>query len=614
MDKQGLILAPIFCDGMILQRDKENCIYGTDTIAETVTVIFMDREYSGAVEENGDFCIKLPKISAGGPYNLIVKGSESISISDILFGDVYFLTGQSNMELPLRRVLDVSAEEISQTNEPEIRQYLLPAAYQFSGPKKYMYASPWKKAQGEDLMGFSAVGYFFAKEIKDTYKVPVGLILAAVGGSRIEAWMSPASVKKFNEYNPIVEEFYDLDYFNEYMNKQQILSDKWLKELEEEEQIVTNEDMKNWETCVVPSLVSDYTDKPFQGAVYICREILLPEEPTAGSASIYMGTIIDSDCIWINGRLIGRTEYRYPPRKYPIPDGVLKKGSNLILIRIVINKENGGTIKGRPYFLSCNNKRVSLAGEWHYRIGKTAEKPMPEMLFPTRLPTGLYHTAIVPMSKAAFKGMLWYQGESNTFDPSGYSDKFEQMLKDLRKLLGYDIPCIYAQLPGYQEPLDNRKDSGWAELRHQQFLNLSLKQTAMAVTLDLGEYNDLHPQNKKAVSIRMAKAARHLIYGENIEYSGPVLKKGIVKDNQVILEFSHLEHTEEEEVLSNFELAGIDLMYYQAQAVRKGKYVIVTSDKVKHPVCVRYAWCDNPTDINFYNHAGIPAPGFRMEL
>jgi sialate O-acetylesterase len=598
---------------MVLQRDKEVCVYGTDTKAETVIVIFMGKEYSSIVDESGDFSVILPSNQAGGPYDITVIGSETRIISDILFGDVYLLAGQSNMELPLRRVMDVSAEEISQTNEPDIRQYVLPATYQFAGPSRYMSVSTWKKAKKEDIMGFSAAGYFFAKELKDVYKVPVGLILAAVGGSTIEAWMSQTSVQKFGEYNPIVKEFYNLDYFNKYMNNQQELANRWLEELEKNELKVTGEEnFRSWNVCTVPSLVSDYGDISFQGSVYLCREIFLEDEPTE-YISIYMGSIIDSDCIWINNELIGQTGYRYPPRKYPIPAGVLRKGSNIILIRLVINKGNGGTIKDKPYFLSYNNKKVSMAGEWYYRIGKRAETPMPDILFPTRLPTGLYHTAIVPLSKIALKGMLWYQGESNTFDPSGYGDKFAEMLCNLRRLFDYELPCIYVQLPGYQEPLDNRTDSGWAELRHQQWLNRSLNQVAMVITLDLGEFNDLHPQNKKTVGVRLAKAARYLIYHDKVDYSGPICEKGMVKGNQVILEFSNLE-SQVEVQLNNFEIAESNQIFYKATAVRYGKTVILTSDKVARPAFIRFAWCDNPKDINFYNTAGIPAAGFRMEL
>lgn len=615
MDMKELRLAPIFCDGMVLQRDQENIIYGTDQVADVVTMIFMEREYSATTDGEGRFSIRLPKVPGGGPYELTVKGSRLIIISDILFGDVYLLAGQSNMELPLRRVLDVSEEEIKRTNEPKIRQYLLPASYQYFGANEYMYSSPWKKAQGEDLLGFSAAGYFFAKEIKDTYQVSIGLILAAVGGSCIEAWMSKESNEKFSRIDKRVKDFYDINLFHEFMTSQQEISNKWLREIEEEEAKVSADDYKEWKTCMVPALVSDYSDQPFQGSVYLCKEINISDVPTDADANIYMGTIIDSDCIWINGKLIGRTEYRYPPRKYNIPKNVLKRGSNQILIRIVINRGNGGTIKGRPYYISYNNKQISLEGKWHYHIGKASKIPMPEMQFPTRFPTGLFHTAIVPLSQIGLKGILWYQGESNTLEPKEYGEKFKEMLQSWRDIFGKEIPCIYVQLPGYQEPLDNREDTGWAEIRQQQLQNLSMNQVAMVVTLDLGEYNDLHPQNKKGVGVRMANAAKHLIYAEDNFFSGPIPRKGYVSGHRVCLDFDYLEDSgEEEQLIHNFELAGTDHKFYAAYAVRKGATLMITCDNVSTPYYVRYAWRDNPENINFYNHAGLPAAGFCMEL
>lgn len=615
MDK-GLVLAPIFSNGMILQRDQEIILYGTEAKAATVSVIFMEKEYTSTVEGDGDFLIKLPPTRAGGPYKIKVVGSEVIYIEDVLFGDVFLLTGQSNMELPLRRVLDVSAEEINHTYQPEIRQYLIPGTYQFNEPKKHMYASTWKNATGEDLMGFSAAGYFFAKEIKETYKVPVGLILAAVGGSTIEAWMSPAACKKLGISINYLNEFYDLNYFNKYMEKQQEACAEWRLKLEDDEiNLNLEENYINWDVCVVPSLISDYCKEPFQGTVYLCRELTLMEEQISDTANIYMGTIIDSDCIWINGHFIGRTEYRYPPRKYKIPKGVLRKGSNLILIRIMINRENGGTIKGRPYYISYNNKQISLEGKWYYQIGKVSKIPMPEIQYPTRFPTGLYHTAIAPLAQISLKGILWYQGESNTLEPKGYSEKFTEMLQSWRTIFKKEIPCIYVQLPGYQEPLDKREDTGWAELRQQQLQSLSINQVAMVVTLDLGEYNDLHPQNKKGVGIRLAEAAKYLIYAENNTlYNGPIPSKGYANNNQVCLYFHYLEDSKEEELINNFELAGSDYKFYSAQAVRKGAIILITSDYVSVPRYVRYAWRDNPENINFYNHAGLPAAGFCMEL
>lgn len=616
MGDKGLTLSPILCDGMILQRDTYNHIYGTETKSETVTVCFMGKEFSSRVDDNFDFSVELPPVAAGGPYSMSVKGSKEITISDILFGDVYVLSGQSNMELPIRRVLDVSADEIENTCEPLIRQYLIPATYNFSEPEKYMYAGLWKKAMGADLMGFSAAGYFFAKEIKEAYNnVPVGLILTAVGGCSVESWMNPVTLRRFGDYEKIVEEFKITAYFNAYIQGQQKIANEWASRIEEEEQKFTDSDnYREWDTCMVPSLVSDYDTGTFNGSVYLCKEVILDEEPAGDDTYIYMGSIIDSDRVWINGKLVGRTDYRYPPRKYTIQKGVLKKDSNLITVRIVIHHKNGGTIKGKPYHLYCNGQKINIEGEWYYRVGKKTDTEMPAVLFPPNLPIYLYNTAVVPLSKIALKGVLWYQGESNTGAPDDYAEKFAAMVSDWRKLYGWEVPFIYVQLPNYREPLNTSEDTGWAEIREQQRQNLSLNNVAMVVALDIGESNDLHPQNKKAVGVRLAKAAAYLIYNGTRAYSGPLPTRAYVVGKSAEICFKYLEATDVECSLNNFELAGTDRIFYAALAVQKGKRVSLSCDKVDVPTSIRYAWCDNPTDINLYNDAGLPATGFRMDL
>ena len=615
MCTKGLTLSPILCDGMVLQRDTNNYIYGSDTEATSVTVCFMDSQYSAKVDENNEFCVELPPIAAGGPYSLTVKGSTEITIKDILFGDVYILSGQSNMELPIRRVLDVSAKEIENTSEPTIRQYHIPATFNFKGPEKYMYANSWTKAVDEDLMEFSAAGFFFAKEIKEAYHIPIGLIKTAVGGCIIESWMNPVTLSRFGDYEKLIKDFKNIDYFNEYIQKQQNAAMEWLNHIEEEEQKVSQtEDFSTWNTHKVPALVSDCNAEEFQGSVYLCREVYLEEEPVKDDAYIYMGTIIDSDRIWVNHEEVGRTEYRYPPRKYKIKKGILRQGKNLITVRIVINNKNGGLIKGRPYHLHYNDITINLEGEWYYKIGKKAETPIPEVLFPPSLPICFYNTVVVPLSKIAVKGVLWYQGEANTSEPENYAEKFAAMVSDWRDLFGWEVPFIYVQLCNYREPLSTVEVSGWPELREQQRQCLSLYDVAMVTAIDIGEYNDLHPQNKKELGVRLAKAARALIYNEKIPFSGPMPKKAVVEGTKVKISFQHLEDTEKELSLTNFELAGSDGVFYKADAVRKGKYVYLSSDQIEKPKYARYAWCDSPTDINFYNEAGLPSGSFRLEL
>lgn len=627
MEKQGLRLAPILSDGMILQREVSNYIYGREDIAASVIVSFMGVEYYAKVDETHEFSVELPPFQAGGPYKITVKGSSEITLQDVLVGDVYLLSGQSNMELPIRRVLDVSGEEIAQAQEPFIRQYHIPATYNFKEPESYMYAGSWEKAEGEELLNFSAAGYFFAKELKETYQIPVGLIMTAVGGSTIEAWMSPSSVAKFGNYQELIKGYDNIDYFNEYIRKQQEESEEWMARLEQEEsdewmtRLGQEESMEQiakdytvWNTCQVPSFVSEFLEEDFQGSLYLCKEIYLEEEPTLDIAYIYMGSIIDSDRIWINHSEVGRTEYRYPPRKYQIPRGILKKGNNLITLRIVINNINGGTVKGKPYLLHYDNKKISLEGEWYYRIGKRAENPIPKVLFPPKLPVCFYNTAVVPLSKVSVAGVLWYQGESNTDAPGNYADKFTAMVSDWRELFGWELPFIYVQLTNYKDPLTSLEDTGWAELRDQQRRCLGIYNVAMVTTLDIGESNDLHPQNKKEVGVRLAKAARALIYKEEIPYCGPIPQNAVSLGKEAMITFRYIENSKIIKNLNHFEVAGEDGNFQKASAIRRGDTVYIKNDEISYLKYVRYAWCDDPADVNFFNGAGLPASGFCLEL
>jgi Domain of unknown function (DUF303). len=610
-----LKLSPILSDGVILQRDKINYIYGTDMNATIVTASFKGNEYRAEVDENDTFQIALPPIEAGGPYELTVKGSNEITIKDILFGDVYILSGQSNMELQLRGVLDVSEEEIDNSCESFIRQYYIPATYNFKEPEKYMYASSWKKAMGEDLLDFSAAGFFFAKDLHTQLKIPIGLVMTAVPGSGIEAWMNPTTLSAFGDYNSKIEKFKDINYFNSYIKEQQDAADEWYSQLEvDENKLTASEDITKWDICRVPSLVSDYPTGEFQGSVYLCKEIYLEEDPVTNDAYIYMGSIIDSDILWINEELIGRTEYRYPPRKYKINPGILKQGKNLITIRIVVNNKNGGTVKGMPYHLHYNGHNIGLEGEWYYKIGKKAAVPMPEVLFPPHLPVSFYHTAIFPISKIASKGVLWYQGETNTNAPDNYANLFAAMVSDWRVLFGWNIPFIYVQLTNYRDALNTVEDTGWAGIREQQRRCLNIDNVAMITTLDIGDPNDLHPQNKKAVGVRLARAARALIYNENSTYSGPLPVGATIEENVAKIEFIYLQDKIADKKLSHFELAGEDGVYYKANAVQMGKYVSLSCDRVVQPKFARYAWSDCPENIDFYNESGYPAAGFQIEL
>jgi sialate O-acetylesterase len=361
-------------------------------------------------------------------------------------------------------------------------------------------------------------------------------------------------------------------------------------------------------------MISDYGKGSFSGSIYLCKEIYLDTEPDGNDAIIYLGSMIDSDEIFINGISVGKTDFRYPTRKFKLPEGILKKGRNLITVRLVINNNNGGMMREKPYYLSYNGHRINLEGEWFYKIGKKAEEPMPFVLFPPTLPICFYHTVVVPISKMSVKGMLWYQGETNSGDPKNYYEKFVAMVLEWRNLFGWEVPVIFVQLANYREPMNSEDITGWCQLREEQRRCLSLNKVAMAVSLDIGESYDIHPQNKKELGIRLSKATKYLIYHENITHSGPLPIKAKRSGRSAEIRFQYLGNTKTDSKLSNFELAGEDGIYHSAEASGKDDTVIVSSKEVAVPVSVRYAWLDNPRGINFYNEVGLPAASFCMDI
>lgn len=610
--EEKMILSPILSDGAVLQRERINIVNGYDENAKKVTVTFLDKEYSSFVEEDGSFRIELPPMPMGGPYELSVIGSSIIRIKDIYFGDVYLLSGQSNMELPVRRVLEESGEEAANTRIPLIREYHIPATYNFKEEEKLVPAASWKKAEGTAVYDFSALGLFFAKELYRKYQVPIGLIMTAVGGSGIESWMKKETLQRFEAVEHKIEAFKDAEYFKDFLLKQERFASLWKEEVtKEDSRSIMKEDLNCWRPILVPSLVSETELGRFSGELYFCKDIILDDEPNDG-AYLSMGSIIDSDEIWINGSLIGKTEYRYPPRKYSIEKGILKQGSNRILVRMIVNQENGGFIKGKSYYLFCNGSKIDLEGEWKYRIGCQAKTERPIVLFPPSLPVGLYNGLIAPLVNVNVKGVLWYQGESNCSNYEQYKEKFEAMVEDFRTILG-EVPVLFVQLANYREPLNASEYSGWAEMREQQQKCLGIKNTAMAVAIDLGESCDLHPQKKKELGVRLAKAAEALLYGEAVEYQGPELVKAERNKERVVLTFEHLD-LQEEQMLKHFEIRGEDGVFHEASAVACDNRVVVFSEAVSVPEEVRYAWRDNPENTNFYNSAGFPASPFRITV
>ena len=360
------------------------------------------------------------------------------------------------------------------------------------------------------------------------------------------------------------------------------------------------------------------------GVVWYRREIEIPASMTGVPAKLFMGRIVDADVIYINGEKVGNITYQYPPRRYDIPAGILKPGKNLIVIQVTNNSGKGGFVPDKPYYLTANNQDIDLKGTWQYKVGRVQERFRfrgnsggggGSFFSAQSQPANLYNAMIAPLICQKVKGFLWYQGESNAGNPKPYEGYLKALISDWRNKWQNDsLPFLYVQLPNYMDVNYSPEESDWAEMRYAQLKTLSVPKTAMAVAIDLGEWNDIHPLDKKDVGERLALDALKVAYHKDIVYSGPIYESSKKEGNKIILTFKEVGSgltTNDGEELRRFEIAGSDGQYVWANAKIVGDKVEVWNDDIENPVKVRYAWSDNPRDANFYNKEGLPASPFE---
>jgi len=613
-------ISSIFSDGMVLQRNKNITIFGKTAPAHTVKLNFIEKSYETTADHDGSFSIELDKLAPGGPFQMEIIADEKIIIKDILVGDVWMLGGQSNMELPLSRTQDLFANEIKEINNPFIRQFAVPQEYDFHAPRQFLSSGDWTSAVQKDVMNFSAVGYFFAQKIYKKHGIPIGLIYSAVGGTPIEAWMSEETLRQFNQYNHLLDQNKDDSYVRSVIQADEERNNHWFKQLNEQDVGLQNKwyeasfEPQNWQEFELPNSWHGTELEEMRGSVWFTKEFEIPTSMEKAEAMLKLGTIVDADDTYINGTLVGTTGYRYPPRRYVVPAGLLRPGKNRITVRVISTQTTGEFIKDMPYQLIMDEEEIDLEGTWKYKIGAQTE-PLQSQTFFQYNPAGLYNGMIAPLSKYCITGVLWYQGESNTANPYGYNILFNKLVTDWRKNWGLgDIPFLYTQLTNLETGDPNHS---WAILRNEQLNGLNIANTAMAVTIDIGEHNDLHPQNKKTLGERLALAALNKAYHEDVIYSGPIYKKMRKTGHEIQLLFDHigsgLTIREGDEVLKGFTICGPDENFIPAMAIIHENHIIVSNEKIPDPQHVRYAWSDNPEEANLYNQEGLPASPFTTE-
>jgi len=610
-------LPTLVSDGMVLQRNQKLNIWGKADANEKVEVKFLNKNYKTLADQNGNWKIILPEQKAGGPYTMTIN---DITLKDIMIGEVWLASGQSNMELPMRRLTPLYSNEIKNANNQNIRFFTVPQKYNFKSPQTELDGGKWEATNPQTILNFSGVAYFFAKDVSEKEKVAVGIIHSSLGGSPIQAWMDENSLKKYPEYLDEAKKWQNDDLIKSTESNEQALSKAWYTELDQSDLGLNQHWEKfdlndsDWKTMIIPGSWED-KEGSFDGSVWFRKEINLTKNQAGKAAFLNLGRIKDADVTYINGTKVGNVTYEYPPRWYDIPAGVLKEGKNVIAVRISNGSGKGQFIADKPYYLEVDGQKIDLKSEWKYKIGAKVDRMAPGQTFIRWKPTGLYNAMINPLINYNIKGALWYQGESNTGKPKEYSDLLTTMITDWRnKFNNKEMPFITVQLANFMESKPQPIESNWAELRDQQRkVSLQVPNAGLAVIIDVGEWNDIHPLDKKAVGDRLALQAMKLAYGKNIVADGPVYQSMKVDRNKIVLTFkSGTDDFAPVAELKGFAIKNADGNWSWAKAKIEGKTIVVWNDSVTNPVAVRYDWADNP-DGNLKSKTGLPASPFTTE-
>lgn len=595
-------LPKLVSDKMVLQRDTDLKIWGWADAGEKVTVRLQGNYYETEADKDGNWEVTLPPQQAGGPYLMEVN---EIVIRDVLVGDVWLCSGQSNQETPIHRLTEMFPE-INVSNNHMIRHYKVPTQdIKETLAEEIAGNAVWHSGVASEVMNWTALAYFYAQEAYAKTKVPQGMLVSSLGGSAIESWVSQEHLKEFPR---LVLDKEALEQMNQASKDQG--EGKWNQ---------LNWDDSDWKTMQMPGTWRE-NGVNVRGTVWLRKDFEIPEAMEGRHARLAMGTLVHNDAVFVNGVYVGSTGYEYPPRRYQIPAGVLRKGKNTIAVRLNAPAGNGEFIKDKPYKIIGDAAEIDLTGTWKYKVGldlAEVSKYAERLKNRQSVGSGLYNGMIYPIRHYRVKGAIWYQGESNAGRSHEYGALMSALITNWRELWQKpELPFLLVQLPNFMEKHEKPTDSGWARIREAQLNTFkTTPNTALAVTYDVGEWNDIHPLNKKAVAQRLFLGARKVVYGEKVTHSGPVYKDMKIEGDKIVIFFTETGRglMAKGGTLKHFAIAGEDKQFVWAEAVIRGNKVVVSSKSVKNPVAVRYAWSDNPDEANLCNKEGLLASPFRTD-
>lgn len=624
--QSSLQLSPLFGDHMVLQRGQPIRVWGNATPGDTVRVHFRGRQAQAKANAQGRWLAQLPPSAAGGPFELRVEGSRALSLRDVMVGDVWLASGQSNMEWSVADAMDAAAE-VAAAQHPNIRHIKVAhhAALQPAGD--ISTTAGWRRAEPAHVGSFSAAAYYFARQVHRATGVPIGIVNASWGGTHIETWTSPTAALRDPVLSPIVQALpADRAAF------MQAAAERMRRQVEQfqgpqDAQVGVaagwsdaSLDDRHWRKLRAPTIWEEQGLPGLDGHVWFRREVELSAEQAAGTATLNLGMVDDCDETWVQGQRVGGLCGWDTPRSYPLPPGLLRPGKNFIAVRVA-DTGGGGGFHGEAKAMRLQTAAgdVDLSGAWRARVEAVQVR---SELHANDLPTLAYNGMVQPLLQMPLRGVLWYQGESNVPRAAAYVAAFQNLIQDWRAQWRQpDLPFYFVQLASYL-PLEKNtlRGSSWAELRDAQQQALALPHTGMVVATDVGDANDIHPRNKQEVGRRLALLAladSYLKLGQRAsESSGPVPSAVEVRGAEVHISFKHTADqlaARDGQPLRGFAIAGANQQFVPAQARIEGRRVIVSSPAVAEPLAVRHGWVDNPSETNLVGGTGLPASPFRTD-
>ena len=612
----------LFSDGLVLQRNMEVPVWGWSEPGQIVNVCLQSVEgkakktpitYTATADASGKWQVRLPAMRPMGPLTLQVSSGEvKVLINDVWVGDVWLCSGQSNIDTNIERVYPQYQEEIDQDSTTRVRLFKVENEAVLRGPSSHLLSSGWKTLSKKNAWRFSALGYFLGKQMEEKTGVVQGIIQCSWGGTPIESWIPRDSVARFDKRMADEALFYeDAKVRDAAKEANQLAADRWNELLNKLDPGVNG----NW-------IAADYDDSQWgraqqyklpvgrvNGSYWMRQHIRIDAAHAGQEALLLLGTLVDADYTYINGKLVGQTGYQYPPRRYTIPKGLLREGDNVITVRFVNHGAAPQFVQEKPYLIRwTDNTTLPLSSEWlvHQGVSMPNQPSMPTGF--QNMAAAAYNGMLFPLTPYAVAGMVWYQGESNTGRAKVYEAQLRSLMQDWRKQFRQPaLPFVIVQLANFMDPSSEPQETGWAELREsQRRAVLSDPRAELAVAIDLGEANDIHPLRKRELAERVVQAFDKLVFGKQVALSPQPLMAKTESDKTIIVTFD-----QPVTATQGFEIADATGPFRNVKCEAKGNQIIIFGQGSR----LRYAWKNNPIEADCRAKGSLlPATPFEIQI